>query len=185
MDSVKLANPTPLGFLGFGFTTTLLCLHYAGFYEWSSVIPAMGIFAGGCAEVIAGVLEYRRGNTFACVCFSFYGLFWMALVGIFFLPILGLAPATPAVALGYFLLIYGIFTFLMFIGTLKGGRLLQFIFALLTALFIILAANCFTGNASLGILGGWVGIVCGASAIYLASADILAEMYGHKVLPFC
>ncbi len=80
------ANPAPLGLLGFGMTTVLLNLHGAGFYELNSMILAMGICYGGTAQIVAGIMEWRKGNTFATTAFLSYGLFWFSLV--VFCPIL-------------------------------------------------------------------------------------------------
>lgn len=184
MNDVKLANAGPIGLLGFGMTTILLCLHYAGFYELGSVTLATGIFCGGFAQAIAGILEFRKGNTFAHVCFTFYGFFWLALVFTILLPSMnvGVVPASAGL-MGCFLTLFAVFSFFMFIGTLKAGRTLQFVFLTLVALFAVLALANFTGNASLVLAGGYIGIVCGASAVYLACAQVLAEMYGYNILP--
>ncbi len=184
MNDAKPANPAPLGLMGFGMTTVLLNIHNAGFYPVASVILAMGLFYGGLAQVIAGILEYRNGNTFGTTAFTSYGFFWMALVFTWVLPKLGWAEATTEGFMGWFLLLWGIFTLFMYIGTLKGGKGLQFVFASLTLLFFLLAVRDFTGSHGIGVLAGWVGIVCGASAIYVAMAEVLAEQYGRKVLPF-
>ena len=82
----KLANPAPLGLLGFGLTTVLLNLHNAGFFPLDTMILAMGLAYGGLAQVIVGVMEFKKGNTFGMVAFTSYGLFWWSLVGIFVLP---------------------------------------------------------------------------------------------------
>ena len=184
MNDVKLANPGPLGLMGFGMTTILLNIHNAGFYPVSAVILAMGIFYGGLAQVIAGILEYRKGNTFGVVAFTSYGFFWIALVATWVLPKLGWTEPTPEPFMGCFLALWGIFTFFMFLGTLKANKMLQFVFASLTVLFVLLAARDLSGNHGVGVLAGWVGIVCGASAFYLAMAEVLAEQYGRKVLPY-
>lgn len=184
MNDVKLANPAPLGLMGFGMTTILLNIHNAGFYPVTSVILAMGLFCGGLTQVIAGILEFRKGNTFGMTAFTSYGFFWIALVFTWILPKLGWTEATPEGFMGWFLLLWGIFTFFMFIGTLKGNRTLSFVFGSLTLLFALLALRDFSGSHGVGILAGYVGIVCGASAVYLAMAEVLAEQYGRKVLPF-
>ncbi|MCL2000022.1 MAG: acetate uptake transporter [Planctomycetes bacterium] len=184
MNDVKLGNPAPLGLMGFGMTTILLNIHNAGFYPISSVILAMGLFYGGLAQVIAGILEFRKGNTFGLTAFTSYGFFWIALVFTWVLPKIGWAEATPETYMGWFLLLWGVFTFFMLLGTLKGSRVLQFVFASLTFLFILLAIRDFSGNHGVGVLAGWVGIVCGGSAFYLAMAEVLAEQHGRKVLPF-
>src|ERR1041384_8792378 len=79
-------NPAPLGLLGFGMTTVLLNLHNAGFYELNSMILAMGICYGGAAQIIAGIMEWRKGNTFATTAFLSYGLFLLSLVTLIILP---------------------------------------------------------------------------------------------------
>ena len=80
------ANPAPLGLMGFGMTTVLLNIHNAGFYPMNAMILSMGIFYGGIAQVIAGIMEWKKGNTFGTTAFTSYGLFWLSLVGIVLLP---------------------------------------------------------------------------------------------------
>ncbi|BBU97560.1 acetate uptake transporter [Providencia rettgeri] len=183
MQSSSLANPGPLGLLGFGMTTILLNIHNAGFFPLSSVILSMGIFYGGIAQFIAGLIEYKKSNTFGATAFTSYGMFWIALVGLLFLPSMGLAEATSPEFLGVFLAIWGIFTFFMFLGTFKANFVLQFVFGSLTVLFALLAIGNITGNAALLKFAGFEGIICGASAFYLAVAEILNEQYGKTVLP--
>ena len=184
MNDVKLGNPAPLGLMGFGMTTILLNIHNTGFFPVSAVILAMGIFYGGLAQGIAGILEFRKGNTFGLTAFTSYGFFWIALVGIWVLPKLGWTEVTPPTYFAWFLTLWGVFTFFMFLGTLKGNKGLQFVFASLTVLFLLLALHNFLGSQAIGVLAGWVGIVCGASAFYLAMAEVLAEQFGRKILPF-
>lgn len=86
MSSNNIANPGPLGLMGFGMTTILLNIHNAGFFPLTSVILSMDIFYGGIAQIIAGIFEYKKGNTFAATAFSSYGLFWLSLVGLLMLP---------------------------------------------------------------------------------------------------
>ena len=80
------ANPAPLGLLGFGMTTVLLNLHNAGLYELNSMIIGMGIFVGGIAQIIAGIQEWKKNNTFGATAFTAYGSFWIALVAIWLIP---------------------------------------------------------------------------------------------------
>lgn len=180
----KLANPAPLGLMGFGMTTVLLNIHNAGFFPISAMVLAMGFFYGGVAQVIAGCMEWRKGNTFACTAFTSYGLFWMTLVGLLVLPKLGWAEATPHAYMGWYLFMWGVFTFFMFLGTLNKGPVLKFIFGSLVVLFFLLAARDWTGSELIGTIAGWEGVVCGASACYLAMAEVLEESLGRKVLPY-
>jgi succinate-acetate transporter protein len=178
-----IANPAPLGLCAFGMTTVLLNLHNAGFFELNSTILAMGIFYGGLAQVIAGVIEARKNNTFGLTAFTSYGFFWLSLVGLIVMPKWGWIAAPSETAMAAYLAIWGAFTFLLFFGTLKLNRALQFVFASLTVLFILLAMGDSTGNASIKHIAGYEGIVCGASAIYTGVANLLNEMYGRTVLP--
>ena len=140
MDA-KLANPAPLGLMGFGMTTILLNIHNAGFFPVGSMVLAMGIFYGGLAQIVAGILEFQKGNTFGFTAFSSYGFFWLTLAGLLMLPKMGLADPTPVGFLGWYLFLWGLFTFCMFLGTLGGHAALQVVFGSLTVLFFLLAAG--------------------------------------------
>lgn len=179
----ETANPAPLGLCAFGMTTVLLNIHNAGFFELSSMILAMGIFYGGLAQVIAGIIEAKKDNTFGLTAFTSYGFFWLSLVGLMVMPKLGWAPAASEQAMIAYLSMWGLFTFLLFFGTLKLNRALQFVFASLTILFFLLVAGDVTGNPAVKHFAGYEGIICGASAIYTGIANLLNEMYGREVLP--
>nr|WP_320015005.1 acetate uptake transporter [uncultured Desulfobacter sp.] len=183
MRDETLANPGPLGLMGFGMTTVLLNIHNAGFFEISAMILAMGLFYGGMAQIIAGILEFRKGNTFGVTAFISYGHFWLTLVALILLPKLGWADPTPAKFMACYLFMWGIFTLFMFFGTLKSNRGLQFVFASLTVLFFLLAVKDWTGSHLIGIIAGFEGIICGLSAIYLAMAEVLNEQYSKAILP--
>ncbi|MDI8750859.1 acetate uptake transporter, partial [Salmonella enterica subsp. enterica serovar Montevideo] len=179
MGNTKLANPAPLGLMGFGMTTILLNLHNAGFFALDGIILAMGIFYGGIAQIFAGLLEYKKGNTFGLTAFTSYGSFWLTLVAILLMPKMGLTDAPDAQLLGAYLGLWGVFTLFMFFGTLKAARALQFVFLSLTVLFALLAVGNITGNEAIIHIAGWVGLVCGASAIYLAMGEVLNEQFGR------
>jgi uncharacterized protein len=177
------ANPAPLGLLAFGMTTVLLNLHNAGIFEMNSMILAMGIFYGGIAQVIAGVMEGKKNNTFGLTAFVSYGSFWLTLVALIVMPKLGWMAAASETAMVAYLIMWGVFTACLFFGTLRISKALQFVFGTLTILFFLLAAGDSTGNASLKTFTGYEGIVCGASAIYTGVGALLNEMYGKTVLP--
>ena len=177
------ANPAPLGLLGFGLTTVLLNFHNAGYYELNSMILAMGIFYGGLAQIIAGIMEWKKNNTFGTTAFTSYGLFWLTLVGLLFLPTLGLGSATSKIAFAAYFFMWGLFTFVMFLGTLRLNRALQFVFLSLTILFFLLAARDYLGSAAIGTLAGYEGIICGLSAVYAGLAQVLNEVYKKVVAP--
>jgi len=177
-------NPAPLGLLGFGMTTVLLNLHNAGFYELNSMILAMGICYGGAAQIIAGIMEWRKGNTFATTAFLSYGLFWFSLATLIIVAKLGWASPSNDTAMAAYLAMWGLFTAVMFIATLRLSRALQTVFATLTLLFFLLAIGDYT-NASPGFkhFTGYEGIFCGFSAIYAGLAQVLNEIFGKVVLP--
>lgn len=186
----KYSNPAPLGLMGFGMTTVLLNIHNAGFFPVNVVILAMGIFYGGIAQIIAGIMEFRKANTFGTTAFTSYGLFWLTLVFILIAPLMGFGEAWAAHSafLGWYLFFWGFFTFCMMFATLKKNVALFFVFLSLTILFWLLAI----GHWIPGDIGklfvriaGWEGIVCGLSAIYLAMAEVINENMGKTVLPIC
>jgi succinate-acetate transporter protein len=197
--SEKTANPAPLGLLGFGVTTVLLnFVHNAQLTSSpDAMILAMGLAYGGLAQIIAGVMEYRRGNTFGMVAFTSYGLFWWSFVFLDLLPLqyffYGIPSASHLALMAYFSM-WGLFTLAMIFGTLKKNRALQFVFISLTILFFLLATReglvsgqiIAAGDANWNLftqITGIEGIICGLSAVYLAIAEILNETYGKTVLP--
>ncbi len=177
------ANPAPLGLIAFGLTTVLLNFANAGFFPINSMILAMGLAYGGAAQVIVSAMEYKNGNTFATVAFGSYGLFWWSLVILLILPKLGLATAADAVSLAAYFFMWGVFTLVMFIGTLKISRGLQVIFLSLAILFFLLTATELTGNPTLKLIVGWEGIFTGLSAFYVGLGEVLNEVYGRKIVP--
>lgn len=184
-----LANPAPLGLMGFGMTTVLLNIHNAGFFSLGTMILAMGIWYGGLAQIIAGILEFKKGNTFGVTAFTSYGLFWLSFVFLLVLPSMFPAFEKPGdTALAAYLFFWGLFTGLMFISTLKKPKALQFVFLTLTILFWLLAISHFIGSLSetgklIATIAGYEGIICGLSAIYLAMAEVVNETYKKIVLP--
>ena len=179
------ANPAPLGLLALGLTTVLLNLHNAGIFEMNSMILAIGIFYGGIAQIIAGIMEAKKGNTFGLVAFVSYGSFWLTLVALIVMPKMGWIPPASESGMVAYLIMWGIFTALLFLGTLRISRSLQFIFATLTILFLLLALGDYSGNAFLKTFTGYEGIICGGSAIYTGAGALLNEMYGREVFPLC
>jgi len=185
----KYANPAPLGLMGFGMTTVLLNIHNAGFFPVDAMVLAMGVFYGGIAQIIAGIMEFRKGNTFGVTAFTSYGLFWLTLVALLVMPKFGWTVKSPEGFMGWYLFLWGLFTFMMGLGTLKANRALQVVFFSLTVLFWLLAARDWLHAseieawATVGKIAGFEGIFCGASAIYLAMAEVLNERYGRTILP--
>ncbi|QEF93896.1 hypothetical protein FVF72_01225 [Methanothermobacter sp. KEPCO-1] len=188
--SDKTANPAPLGLLGFGITTVLLNLHNAGLFPINSMILAMGFAYGGIAQILASVMEYRKGNTFGTVAFGSYGLFWWSLVLLLVIPKLkfietagSAAAAADPVAMASYLFMWGLFTLVMFIATLKLRRGIQVIFISLAVLFFLLTAGEITGSALITTIAGYEGIFTGGAAMYVGLAEVINETYGRDVLP--
>lgn len=177
-------NPAPVGLLGFGMTTVLLNLHNAGLFPLNSMILAMGICYGGIAQIIAGILEWRKGNTFATTAFISYGFFWLSLVALLVLPKLGWGAVTDENAMGAYLAIWGLFTLVMFVATLRLHLTGQVIFGSLTILFFLLAFGDLTGaSPAFRHATGYEGIFCGLSAMYGGLAQVLNEVFGRTILP--
>jgi len=147
------------------------------------MILAMGVFYGGVAQIIVGVMEWKKGNTFGTTAFTSHGSFWLSFVGIFTFPAMGLCEKASGTGIIAYLIMWGIFTAVVFVGTLPTNRALQFVFGSLAVLFFLLAAGDYTGSAALKTFTGWAGVVCGASAIYAALAQVLNESLGKTVLP--
>jgi succinate-acetate transporter protein len=201
MMSEKQANPAPLGLLGFGMTTVLAqFIHNVRLGSVDGMILGMALAYGGLAQVIAGIMEYKRGNTFGTVAFTSYGLFWWSYAFLNMLPNVSFTyyfyplPSNESLAAYFFM--WGLFTLIMFFGTLKKNRAIQFVFMSLAILFFLLSARAallaYTSIAATDEtiqlftrIIGIEGVICGLSAFYLALAEVLNEEHGKTVLPIC
>ncbi len=177
------ANPAPLGLMGFGMTTVLLNLHNAGIYNLGTMVLAMGVFYGGLAQIFAGWMEWKKGNTFGTTAFTSYGLFWLTLVFLILGGKHGWFNAATEGGMVAYLFMWGLFTFVLWIATLKHNKALQTVFLTLWILFWLLAIKDATGSAVIGVIAGWEGLFCGLSAVYLALAQVVNETYGKTVMP--
>ena len=178
---MKLANPAPIGLLGFALTTWLLSLVNAGFYGGTSVpmVLAMAFAFGGTAQFIAGLLEYPRGNIFGFVAFCGYGSFWWS----FALFVKFFAVGVPGGFVGWYLALWGIFTLMLLLATGRSSRAVQAVFVALTITFALLSAGAFSGNPTLTVFGGYFGLLTAFLAFYLAAAEVINESSGKTVLP--
>jgi uncharacterized protein len=177
------ANPGPLGLAAFGMTTILLNIHNAGFFPMDTMIFAMGIFFGGIAQVIAGIMEFKKKNTFGFTAFISYGFFWISLVALMVMPKLGWGDAPTKASMISFLSAWTLFTVFMTIGTFKLNRALQFVFITLVILFLLLIVGDVTGDEAIHHFAGFEGIICGLSALYTSMAQVINELYGKTVMP--
>jgi len=182
-DDIKLANPAPLGLGGFALTTFVLNVHNAGLIDIGAALP-LGLFYGGLAQLVAGFLEFRTGNTFGMTAFASYGAFWIALASMVLMEMNKII--SPDASKGWLLvtlIAWTIFTFVLWIGTFKHNKALIWVFSTLIILFILLDVAVWTGNKTITHIAGWEGIFCALTAWYLMAALILNDSYGRIVLP--
>lgn len=168
--------------MAFGTTTVLLNLANAKAIPLDSIVLAMGLFYGGLAQIIAGIFEFKKGNTFGMTAFISYGFFWISLVFILSPARLLGASFTDASSLSAYLFIWGLVSFFMFLGTLRLNGALMFVFGSLVILFFLLSAG-FAWSTDLLKFAGYEGVLCGLSAMYTSVAEILNEVYKRPVLP--
>ena len=177
----KLSNPAPLGLAGFALTTWLLSMINAGWItgDGMGIVLACALAYGGTAQAIAGIMELPRGNTFGATAFLSYGAFWWS----FALFVLFLHDKVSAAFVGWYLFLWGAFTFYMWLATFRSPRALQAIFLALWITFFLLAAGEWTGSSALHVAGGYMGLVTAVLAFYLSAADLMNEVYDRIVLP--
>ncbi len=178
---VTKADPAPLGLAGFALTTFVLSFANAGIIAAANVqiVLALALAYGGLAQFIAGMWEFRNGNTFGATAFSSYGAFWLSFAAIFIVP--GLKP--DGNGLGTYLLAWGIFTTYMWLATLKHAWPVMVVFFLLAATFFILAIGAYQNNENITHIGGYVGIATAIAAWYASASTIINESFGRKLLP--
>ena len=176
---VKWANPGALGLACFGFNTLLLNIHNIGLMP-STMALTWAFFWGGAAQIIAGIVEARRGDTFAFTAFVSYGFFWVGMGFAFLLQWQGLITLDNA-SLAWTMMMWGIFTLYMTFGAFKISVGHATVFTGLTILFGLLAAHFFGAIPVFG--AGAFGIFVGATAVYLSAAVMMNTMYGRWVLP--
>jgi uncharacterized protein len=181
--SIKSANPGPLGLAGFGLTTVVLSCINAGLlpHEALPVVVPLAFAYGGVAQIIAGILEFRTGNTFGMVAFTSYGLFWWWFALLQWTVGAGWLKAPPPVAGGAVLLMWGVFTFLLWIVTFRLNKAVFSIFLLLCITFFLLAAGDF--GYGTGKIGGYFGLVTGLDALFVAFIEVLNAVAGRVVIP--
>ena len=152
----KTANAAPLGFTGLGLAAVLLSLSYIGVYPVGSMIVSMAIFLGGFAQVFAGIMCWKKGDVFAGTAFSAFGLFWFSLAGLIVMPAMGWIEASSGMAMAAYLFIWGVYTFVMLIITMKiGVRALQLVFV--NIIYIVyVAGRCKRNRKRRTACSGWL-----------------------------
>ena len=180
------ANPAPLGLMGFGLTTVLLSSINAGLLPnaGEAVVIPLAMAFGGTAQIIAGIMEFKTGNVFGATAFTSYGAFWWWFALLILLGgnhVLDLAQAGSTI--GVCLILWGMFTLGLWVSTFRLSRLLFSIFLTLWVAFFLLGGGAVLGNPTLHLLGGWVGLVCGALAMYGSFALVTNATFGRDVVP--
>ncbi|HVB48900.1 MAG TPA: acetate uptake transporter [Burkholderiales bacterium] len=180
------ANPAPLGLVGFGLTTVMLSLVNAGVLPQGGeqVVLPLAFAYGGLVQMIAGILEFRTGNTFGTTAFLSYGAFWWW----FALLILGaghgvLDLSKSGGTVGVALLAWGVFTLYMWIPTFKLSKALWWVFLTLWVTFLLLGLGALLGVHGLSLLGGWLGLICGLLAMYTSFGLVTNATFGKTVVP--
>jgi len=179
----KVANPGPLGLAGFGLTTVVLSCVNAGILpsEAAAVVVPLAFAYGGVAQIIAGILEFKTGNTFGMVAFTSYGLFWWWFALLRWTIGAGWLKAPPASAVAVVLLMWGVFTLLLWIVTFRSSLAVWSIFLLLWITFFLLALGDL--GYGTGVVGGYFGLVTGLDALFVAFVEILNETAGRTIIP--
>lgn len=177
------ANPAPLGLCAFGMTTILLSIHNAGVTALSSPIIAMAVFYGGLAQLIVGLMEWKKNNTFGMVTFGSFGLFWISFAAILVMPSLGVAAAPTTLDLAAFLAVWGVLIIGLFICSLRMHRLLQVTLFTVVLLVVLLVAANLSGIHVVHTLAGIMGIIAGGLALYMGIGTVINEIYGSRVVP--
>jgi uncharacterized protein len=176
-------NPAAFGLCGFGMSTLLLNLHNVGLFPLDSMIMAIGIFFGGIAQVMVGNMEAKKNNMFGMVAFGSYGFFWIILIALMMIPKLGLGEAPNPKAMGWFLVVWGIFSTGLFIATFSLTKMMRVLFGSVVALFFLLAIADFTGNATIKIVAGIDGIFSGSFALFIALAMVINDTFNKEIIP--
>jgi uncharacterized protein len=173
-----MANPAPLGLSAFALTTLILSAWNAQIFSDVAILIGPALFYGGLVQLLAGMWEFRAGNTFGATAFSSYGGFWLAFGAILLFHI-----QFSDTSLGFFRLGWTIFTGIMLLGTLRANLALLGVFLFLFLTFLALTIGAFGGGSTFNIIGGWLGIITAIIAWYTAAAGILTSVKSSFLLP--
>ncbi len=178
----SIADPGALGLAGFAMTTFVLSLANAGFIEGAGAsVLGLALFYGGIAQVLAGMWEFVKGNTFGALAFTSYGSFWLAFWWL--LTNADAAKAAGSAGVGAFLLAWTIFTIYMTIAAAKTTRIVFLVFVALSLTFVALTLGAFAGNATITHAGGILGLVTAVLAWYGSAASVTNSTWQRVVLP--
>lgn len=179
----SFGNPLPLGLLGYGMSTVLLSFVNADVYPMGTMVLAMAVLFGGLAQLVVAIMAFRRNDSFAVTAFGGYAFLWLTLGFLTIGADHGWAGANSGRAMGWYLFVWALFSFGLLIGSLVAPVFLSWVLALTVALLVLLAFGNWFDSTTIAKIAGWEGIVTGASAIYLAFAFLLNEVFGRAVMP--
>jgi succinate-acetate transporter protein len=179
-----VADPAPLGLGAFAMTTLALSLFNANVWP-AAIFPALALALvyGGFAQLLAGMWEFVRKNTFGALAFTSYGSFWISYYVFVHFLVPGIRPAFAPTAVGVFLLGWTILTFYLMIASLRVSGAVLGVFVALTVTFVLLTIGAFNSNASLTKAGGWAGVVTAAIAFYASAAGVINETFKKALVP--
>ncbi len=181
VTAASIADPAPLGLAGFALTTFVLSMFNAGLVGEAGepVVLGLALAYGGGAQLLAGMWEFRKGNTFGATAFSSYGAFWIS----FWAFVTFFAEGVPATAVGLYLIAWGIFTFYMWIASFRTNTAVMVVFLLLWITFVLLGIGDAAGNDTISKLGGWLGLATAVAAWYASFAGVTNFTFGREVVP--
>jgi succinate-acetate transporter protein len=183
--AASIADPAPLGLAAFALTTFILSTFNAGILPKTveAVVLPVALFYGGLAQMLAGMWEFKKGNTFGALAFTSYGAFWLSFAALVKF-VAGTLPAEDAEkGIGVFLLAWTIFTLYMTLAALRTSPILVVVFVTLSLTFIALTVGAFAGNATISHLGGYLGLLTAFEAWYASAAGVTTATFGRQILP--
>jgi succinate-acetate transporter protein len=180
-----IADPGPLGLAAFALTTFMLSTFNAGLLPKTveAVVLPVALFYGGIAQVLAGMWEFKKNNTFGALAFTSYGAFWLSFAGLVKYVAADLPAADAEKGIGLFLLAWTIFTLYMTLAALRTSPILTVVFVALSATFILLTLGAFASSSAISHLGGWLGLLTAALAWYASAAGVTAATFHRQILP--
>jgi uncharacterized protein len=183
--AASIADPAPLGLAGFALTTFVLSMFNAGLVDKKGlpIVFGLALAYGGVAQLLAGMWEFRKGNTFGATAFSSYGAFWLSYWAFVTFFAKDVPAANAGSAVGLYLIGWGIFTAYMWIASFRTTAAVNLVFLLLAITFFLLGIGEATGNTGVGKLGGWIGLATAVAAWYASFAAVANFTFGRELVP--
>ncbi|MCI3277307.1 acetate uptake transporter [Streptomyces cylindrosporus] len=185
-DSPNIADPGPLGLAAFAATTFVLSTFNADLItdkKLVAVVLPLALFYGGLAQLLAGMWEFRKANTFGATAFTSFGAFWLAYAAYAKFVADGLPASTAHQATGLFLLVWAVFTVYMTVAATRTTGAILAVFVTLSATFIVLCIGDFAQSPDTTKAGGWLGLVTAVCAWYASFAGVTNSTYQRSVVP--